>query len=411
MPRYERFWPDSEFRRREVLGESMSKDRREKASEVDILWGELPSVFDIKKLPANWDDEWIIVPIDSPESPTVEPNSPEEVIFGETLAALEVDNVQNNSRSRLPQPLSGSFPGALQGISDSPYAPPDAFAFYLPFHLFYPEWWGIYLLAEGVRDLARILRSNGGGDLPDADCQTAARIFLFGHEQYHHSVESFATRLEITHRGPIYTKGFDEFYQRSRGTTEWLEEALANAYAYQRVMKAYVKEPAKKRLLAKAFDRYVKESPPGYDQGMKYAKAHAFIEAQAELAETGHHESALSTPKANRELWSAFSHGFHPFRKRGSHVVYLVHRDSSIARRSSLAGRYLRYREVVRRLENLGCLIVREGKGSHEIWRGPNQRTFPVPRHRGDLKMGTLAGILKQAGIQMRLEEFLQLHS
>ena len=102
------------------------------------------------------------------------------------------------------------------------------------------------------------------------------------------------------------------------------------------------------------------------------------------------------------ELCSAFAHGFHPFRKRGGRVVYLVHRHSSIARRSSLAGRYLRYREVVGRLKDLGCSLIREGKGSHEIWRGPNLRTFSVPRYPGDLRVGTIAAILKQAALLRR---------
>jgi predicted RNA binding protein YcfA (HicA-like mRNA interferase family) len=252
------------------------------------------------------------------------------------------------------------------------------------------------------------LHRNAGGQLSETDCRTGARIFLFGHEQYHHSVESFATRLEITHRLPTYKTGFEDFYQRTRGTSDWLEEALANTNGYRRVMKAYVKEPAKKRVLAEALQNYIENSGPGYDQGMKYVKKSPFDNGEAKLAETGHRESSLNTPEADLGLWKSFAHGFHPFRKRGSHVVYLVHRNSGIPQITALPGRYLRYREVVRRLKELGCFFVREGKGSHEIWSGPNQRTFPIPRHPGDLKRGTLSGILSQAGIQIGVEEFLR---
>ena len=39
----------------------------------------------------------------------------------------------------------------------SPYPPPDALAFYLPFHYFHPVWWGVYLLLEGVERLATFI--------------------------------------------------------------------------------------------------------------------------------------------------------------------------------------------------------------------------------------------------------------
>ena len=72
-------------------------------------------------------------------------------------------------------------------------------------------------------------------------------------------------------------------------------------------------------------------------------------------------------------------HSFHPFRKKGSHAVYLVHENSSLAKRAGLAGRYLRYREVRKRLEHFGCVFVRAENGSHETWRGRTNRNSPYP--------------------------------
>ena len=49
-----------------------------------------------------------------------------------------------------------------------------------------------------------------------------------------------------------------------------------------------------------------------------------------------------------------------------------------------------------------GCVLVRQGKGSHEVWRSPiSGKTFPVAatvksRH-------TANGILKDAGIAQKL--------
>ena len=56
------------------------------------------------------------------------------------------------------------------------------------------------------------------------------------------------------------------------------------------------------------------------------------------------------------------------------------------------------YRELTDRLRAAECEFVREGKGSHEIWRSPiTGRHFSVPRN---IVSQILANtILKQAGL------------
>ena len=61
--------------------------------------------------------------------------------------------------------------------------------------------------------------------------------------------------------------------------------------------------------------------------------------------------------------------------------------------------------EVIKILTKAGFLSVRQ-KGSHILMKGVYKnslRIFPVPRHK-ELKKGTLAGVLRQAG--MTVEEF-----
>ncbi len=58
--------------------------------------------------------------------------------------------------------------------------------------------------------------------------------------------------------------------------------------------------------------------------------------------------------------------------------------------------------EVVRALERLGFGVARQ-RGSHIVMRRGSMGCV-VPNHR-ELKVGTLAGLLKQAGVS--LEEFL----
>jgi predicted RNA binding protein YcfA (HicA-like mRNA interferase family) len=56
------------------------------------------------------------------------------------------------------------------------------------------------------------------------------------------------------------------------------------------------------------------------------------------------------------------------------------------------------YRRLSALLRGAGCYLVRQGKGSHEIWFSPiTERTFSVPRNLK--KTGTANGILQQAGL------------
>lgn len=61
----------------------------------------------------------------------------------------------------------------------------------------------------------------------------------------------------------------------------------------------------------------------------------------------------------------------------------------------------MRYRELSKRLRQLGCEIARQGKGSHVTWLNPATGARSViPDHGGqDLPPGTVRSILKQLGI------------
>ena len=66
-----------------------------------------------------------------------------------------------------------------------------------------------------------------------------------------------------------------------------------------------------------------------------------------------------------------------------------------------------RYRDIVKRLKELGLQFDRQACGSHEIWFNPAlNRYATIPNHPGDMPEGTLRAILKQAGIDA--DTFLQ---
>jgi predicted RNA binding protein YcfA (HicA-like mRNA interferase family) len=62
-------------------------------------------------------------------------------------------------------------------------------------------------------------------------------------------------------------------------------------------------------------------------------------------------------------------------------------------------------RKVIRALESVGFTYVRT-RGSHAVYRDPEGRVVVIPQH-GVVKRGTLASILRQAGLSP--DEFLKL--
>jgi predicted RNA binding protein YcfA (HicA-like mRNA interferase family) len=64
-------------------------------------------------------------------------------------------------------------------------------------------------------------------------------------------------------------------------------------------------------------------------------------------------------------------------------------------------------REIIKKLKILvGLEFVRHG-GSHDVWKTSGGKRIPFPRHARDMKPGTLRNILKQAEIEMSLDEFV----
>jgi predicted RNA binding protein YcfA (HicA-like mRNA interferase family) len=71
--------------------------------------------------------------------------------------------------------------------------------------------------------------------------------------------------------------------------------------------------------------------------------------------------------------------------------------------------RELTYRDVTRRLRQLGFRFYRHGKGSHELWvRDSDGRVVPVPHHSGKtIRKGTVRAIIREVGVTVR--EFMDL--
>ncbi|MCY4046348.1 MAG: hypothetical protein OXE99_14890 [Cellvibrionales bacterium] len=120
-----------------------------------------------------------------------------------------------------------------------PVVPTDAVACYNPFHSHSDEKWGIYFFADNLLSHHQQLYE-ASKDFLIWDYQTLLHLFVFevfNHEFFHHIVECTATYIEILQGAaqtpfPVY---FDYKIRQQNGIDHPhhpLEEALANAYAY-----------------------------------------------------------------------------------------------------------------------------------------------------------------------------------
>jgi predicted RNA binding protein YcfA (HicA-like mRNA interferase family) len=62
----------------------------------------------------------------------------------------------------------------------------------------------------------------------------------------------------------------------------------------------------------------------------------------------------------------------------------------------------MRYRELTRRLQKLGCTELRSGKGSHRIWHNPatDLVTSRPDWDSKDLTPGTVRAVIRELGIR-----------
>jgi hypothetical protein len=175
--------------------------------------------------------------------------------------------------------------------------PADALAFYRPFHFSPHEEWGIYILVEPLLHHCAILYDSFGGKLAAFNLETLMGCVLFEvfhHEFFHHLTECAATSIEIASAGfgkakPIFTDYWDcRFSERGLGPhpDHPLEEALANAYAYNSFSFLSRMEIGFKLIWVKVYQKILEKcwnkEPAGYRSAGKYINAE-YVSGAAQL--------------------------------------------------------------------------------------------------------------------------------
>jgi hypothetical protein len=207
----------------------------------------------------------------------------------------------------------------------------------------------------------------------------------------------------------LYKVGFQRLFDRVRDSDACIEEMLATAHGYRRVKERFAaNEPVKLEAALDGLRWFIDQCPPGYRRASEAFRSSDFERHRSEFAEANQSESLPLLPKKAGPLWHCFPHAFSGISRVTSRVNYVVRRSSPLATRLGLNLRYLRYRELRDKLLTLAkCSPVRQGKGSHEIWKNPSGHTFPVPRHPREITDGLLASIIKQSGLNMSVSQFL----
>jgi len=396
------------------------------ADDISDFREQRPNVFKDLDPPQVWDD-FHIIPTDIEgdsafdldsvaEEIARDPTFTEDLNGGIERESLDSDDVFLDrivEQNRLDDADYGlttdqTFPGNPRPWSADYLPPTDALAFYLPFHFYHPVHWGIYIIVEGLDDLSSYLRRHSNWQLDGPRATVGARLFLYHHEAFHHKVESMATRLEVTHRRPLYRRGFLDFYRRTLNTSSCLEEALANAYAYRKVESSFKKKGWSTRLILRGLKSFINGQPEGYNRAMEFVDYDSFIEGRDEFAERCH-EEALELVSLDKSVWRLFSYAFYGITRINSYTNYVINRGSPLLNRLPIERRCVSYRDLKKRIEGMvGLHLKRQGKGSHEIYVTDAGNSVTIPRTTGDISKGTLGSILKQAGITMSVYDFLR---
>lgn len=266
----------------------------------------------------------------------------------------------------------------------------EAIAWFQPYHSWTEETWGIYFDARKLDDLALSLLDDfkSLSRSPRASHSLAAQLafgLVYAHELFHARVEAALSWAEINAQQPRHLRYKERVYQALRETPDWLEEALANWTAW-----SWFKAPNIQSLVIRmastteGLDRIVEEwldlAPPGYREwrlghqlGTWRTFANQLSTGNPKLKPTRIGlplESTLTGP-----LPYDFQPADIPLRFVGRGVI--ADRLQSHPATLNVISR----RELQKALKYYRHIVdVTAGKGSHEKWKGPDERSFPVPR-------------------------------
>ncbi len=315
----------------------------------------------------------------------------EDVVRGVLANADEIPD-QNELSDFLPRPTGEG----REGIKKYGF---EAIAWYQQFHCYDEASWGIHLhspkLDEFVADLASDLRRTEA-----RSHQVAALVgvqLIVAHELFHAQVEFAAAWHELSGRRRRYLRYFDHVYTRSRFAPDWLEEALANWSSHEWLVEnldrlhsdGIVQNPTRLRSVV---EDWLDFSPAGYREWRAGDDHVPWDRLASEIAKgepSGHGFKGNALPLGGllrRDTLFDLRLDDIPVYFVGKGVVASIYFGSPSRREVAQVLRHFDY----------GVLSDR-GKGSHEVWKGRDGRTFTVPA-RDPLSIGVFHSLLEHFG-------------
>lgn len=267
----------------------------------------------------------------------------------------------------------------------------EAIAWYQPHHLFTEETWGIYVDAAKLDELTcslsddlRRARISGSRDA------LAARLavgLVLEHEHFHAKVEAALTWMELHAGHPKYVRYQRDVYAVARGTHGWLEEALANFWAWSwfstESMLAVLGgalTPDQRDSMSHVVEGVLDLAPPGYRDWRdgRIRETWRTLATQAAQGRPNLPQPGIGMPlepMLRDPLPFDYRATDVPLRFVGfgqvAHRLFsspaTLNRPSRRELRSAIT-RHFRYEHVP------------GGKGSHEKFKGADGRMFPLPQ-------------------------------
>jgi predicted RNA binding protein YcfA (HicA-like mRNA interferase family) len=316
-----------------------------------------------------------------------------------------------------PGTAGGTTTHGTKAGSAWPLLSPDIYAFYLPWHYFSQPLWGIYLIVEGVQSLGDEIHRVSLGNLSAREARRIAKIFLFHHEAYHNAAETFASRLEVSHRVPCYVAGFQPVWKTGFKGGMLHEEGLATAYAAEKVRSNAFEDVyppsqmrTQKRLIAHAaLVNIIGRMPSAYRSALHLLKPQQYRDGQNLFQEENRNNCFPPAPPKGAlppEVWDASPHAMRPSLQRNKSFSYVVRR-SNPSIRLALQVPHFKRTDFIKQLDaRLGGHEIGQGRGEHPKWRSNGGKTVSIPGHR-ELGRGLCRKILRQLGVNIGLTEFM----
>lgn len=228
---------------------------------------------------------------------------------GTTSQVRDVPTLRQNEYSAFGGPVPESIEGYLSdngwddlfgsgdddGSGDEETEGFDFAAVYWPIH-FHAENWGIGVRTDSACRLAiRIAiedgkwsRANRPSREQRMDYLRAATEIYVLHETWHHRVEAAGIRLHldpVLGGSPVYRDYSSNVYQKTWGTDDCREEALANAFAIRELGRS-LKRQSLAHIVSAALRvarKKVQAAPPGYRRGLDFTSASRWDQGRNDL--------------------------------------------------------------------------------------------------------------------------------